>query len=129
MFVTSFVLQLNLYFVYFRGLSPTYENHDKVSKINTALKDRSLKTWFDEDRMEAESIDDQMISGIDNAEVILVFITERYIEKVGGSNQGDNCKKEFNYAQLHQKKMIAVVMEEACYDKKKMDWCCWYVSW
>ena len=94
-------------------------NHDKVSVINKALQKRGLNTWFDEDRMEADSIDDQMTSGIDNTEVVLVFITERYIGKVGGSNLGDNCKKEFNYAQLHQKGMIAVVMEEACYDKKK----------
>ena len=43
-----------------------------LGEINTALKDRSLKTWFDEYRMEADSIDDQMISGIDNAEVIFV---------------------------------------------------------
>ena len=40
-----------------------------------------------------------MCSGIDGATVVIVFITKRYCDKVGGtSGQEDNCKLEFNYA-------------------------------
>jgi surface protein len=80
-----------------------------------------LTTWFDEDRMEADDIDRQMIKGIDNTKVVLVFITERYISKVGGDNDDDNCLKEFRYAikRKGKKNMIAIVMEEAYHDQTK----------
>ena len=33
------------------------DNHKRVSKINKALKERGLITWFDEDRMEGSIVD------------------------------------------------------------------------
>ena len=73
-------------------------NHDRVSKINSALKLRGFETWFDDDRMIGR-IDQQMVDGIDNTSVILVFITKRYMEKINGTNPKDNCQKEFTYAE------------------------------
>jgi hypothetical protein len=87
-------------------------NHDRVAAINRELKSLGFVTWFDSDRMTGDVVD-QMVSGIDNASVIIVFVTQRYMNKVNGSNANDNCRKEFKYATQRKSstKMIPVVME------------------
>jgi hypothetical protein len=59
-----------------------------------------------------------MASGIENAQCVVVFITRRYVDKVGGTNPEDNCQLEFNYASRRKgaNKMIAVVMESRMAD-------------
>jgi hypothetical protein len=52
-------------------------NHERVSKINEALKIKGLVTWFDSDRMEGNIVK-MMCDGIDNAQLILTFISQRY---------------------------------------------------
>jgi WD40 repeat protein len=88
------------------------DNHERVATINDALKSTGFITWFDSERMTGD-IADQMVTGIDNASVIIVFVTQRYMEKVNGSNANDNCRKEFKYAAQKKSstKMIPVVME------------------
>jgi WD40 repeat protein len=56
---------------------------------------------------------DQMVSGINSSSVIIVFITQRYMNKVNGLDANDNCRKEFKYAAQKKSstKMIPVVME------------------
>jgi hypothetical protein len=90
-------------------------NHERVGQINEALKARGINTWFDSDRMQG-NIMAQMCAGIDNTNCFVVFITQNYIEKVGGANAADNCKKEFNYAErrLTGQSMVAVCMEPRC---------------
>ena len=87
-------------------------NHGRVTEVNVALKAAGLTTWFDEDKMTGNVVD-QMCGGIDRATVVIVFITQRYCDKVGGSAQGDNCKMEFSYACRRRgiSNMVAVVME------------------
>lgn len=89
------------------------DNHQRVSAINHALKQKGLITWFDEEKMKG-NIKEQMTKGIDNSQCIVVFITQRYVEKVASDNAEDNCKLEFNYSCLRKtaNKMVAVVMEE-----------------
>ena len=55
----------------------------------------------------------QMCKGIENSDTAVVFITQRYAQKVA-SEEDDNCKMEFAYSvhRLGVKKMIPVVMEE-----------------
>ena len=54
-----------------------------------------------------------MCSGIDRTQAVLVFVTKKYVDKVAGTNTRDNCKKEFQYAELKKSAqfMIPVVME------------------
>jgi hypothetical protein len=54
---------------------------------------------------------DQMVSGIDNSSVIIVFVTQRYMTKVNGSNANDNCRKEFKYATDTKSSTKMMVME------------------
>ena len=95
------------------------DNHQRVSRINKALQRKGLRTWFDEEKMKG-NIRDQMRKGIDDSTGIIVYITERYIEKVSGNKADDNCKMEFDYASLTKtaKCMLAVVMEQTCQDPR-----------
>jgi len=103
-------------------------NHVRVSRLNEKLKRENFSTWFDEDRMEGNIVD-AMCNGIDNSKIVLIFVTQRYIDKVGccqtdnnpNPNPDDNCKREFEYA--HRKKtsklMISILMEEEAKDTSK----------
>eukprot|EP00296_Roombia_truncata_P007754 JP446206.1.p1 GENE.JP446206.1~~JP446206.1.p1 ORF type:complete len:265 (+),score=37.85 JP446206.1:91-795(+) len=74
------------------------DNHAEVAAVNTALKQRGIRTWFDQDRMEGV-ITKQMQQGIDRAATVVTFITKRYMSKVDGDNEKDNCQREFLYAE------------------------------
>jgi 5,10-methenyltetrahydromethanopterin hydrogenase len=66
-------------------------NHDVVALVNKELKKLGVITWFDAERMEGQ-ITDQMCHGINEAAVVAVFVTQRYIDKVFGKEENDNCK-------------------------------------
>jgi len=89
------------------------DNHARVALLNAALQKRGLRTWFDAEKMQG-NIKKQMVSGIDNTQCVVVFITKRYNEKVAGENAEDNCQLEFNYAALRKSavRMVSVVMED-----------------
>ena len=95
-------------------------NHDRVSKVNKWLKENGIICWFDEERMKGNIVQ-QMCNGIDNASIVIVFITKNYITKIvgrGPKEQGDNCLIEYNYC-LNRKttsKMLAVVHESCCFN-------------
>eukprot|EP00296_Roombia_truncata_P007815 JP446268.1.p1 GENE.JP446268.1~~JP446268.1.p1 ORF type:complete len:426 (+),score=101.51 JP446268.1:74-1279(+) len=90
------------------------DNHAEVAAVNTALKQRGIRTWFDQDRMEGV-VAKQMQRGIDRAATVVTFITKRYMSKVDGDNEKDNCQREFLYAQLTKPEaMIAVPMHRDC---------------
>lgn len=88
-------------------------NHEKVKKINMELKQRGIKTWFDENKIDG-NIRFKMAEGIDNTKCVVVFITREYRDKVNGIDMKDNCKYEFTYAmnQMGSQNMIPVVMEK-----------------
>ena len=95
-------------------------NHARVSAMNKALQARGLRTWFDEEEMEGR-VRQVMSDGIDSTQCVIVFVTERYIDKVAGKGvekSKDNCLYEFSYSVRIKgpHKMIAVVMEDRCKD-------------
>jgi len=67
-------------------------NHDRVSRVNRALKGFGINTWFDEERMQEGNIRMKMAEGVDQASAMIVFVTNRYASKVNGSDLRDNCK-------------------------------------
>ena len=95
------------------------DNHQRVSLINKELKECGYETWFDEEKMEGNIVK-QMCQGIDQTKGIIVFITRRYLKKVNGEDNSDNCKLEFNYASRRKtsSKMVAVVMDKSMHDTK-----------
>jgi len=101
-------------------------NHKRVIQFKNALQSCGIQNlWLDEERMTGDIIK-QMCNGIDQSGLIIVFITQNYIEKVAGrgpKGDNDNCLLEFNYANRKKgsSKLIAVVMEESCSDSNKWD--------
>ncbi|OQR90379.1 hypothetical protein ACHHYP_05582 [Achlya hypogyna] len=88
------------------------DNHARVSKINAFLRARKLRTWFDEDQM-AGNILKAMANGIEESQIVIVFVTQSYQNKVNGDNANDNCQLEFGMANATQTPqwMVPVVME------------------
>ena len=84
-------------------------NHEICKMIAANLKAKGLIIWFDEDEMHGD-IRQAVADGIDNTSCVVVFITKRYVEKVGSGNTSDNCCFEFKCA--HRKFLLAVVMED-----------------
>ena len=96
------------------------DNHERVRRLFNFLEKRGLRIWFDAERMEGDVVD-AMCDGIDNTTVFIACITSKYNDKVGSSNEHDNCRKEFKYAagRLSAAKMLPVVMENSMLDQKK----------
>jgi len=96
------------------------DNHGRVSRVNRALRDAGYAPWFDEEQMRG-NVKTMMADSVDASACVVVFITERYIEKASGkgpSGENDNCFFELNCA-LHSPKLgvarlIPVVMEPRC---------------
>ena len=88
--------------------------HHRVFELVKKLRDCGWKTWFDEEDMKG-NIDAAMAEGIDNADVVLVCLTETYCKKVNETAKNlrsrDNCLKEWTYANARNKLMIPIVME------------------
>ena len=103
------------------------DNHNRVVKFKKHLekKHKMDSLWLDEERMTGNIVK-QMSDGIDNSRFVIVFVTQKYIDKVacrGPNGDRDNCHLEFHYAANRKgsSKMIAVVMEDACSDSKHWD--------
>ena len=88
------------------------DNHARVSELNTKLKERGLRTWFDNERMTGDIVA-MMCDGVEKSAVFLSCITHRYVSKVASPND-DNCKAEFSHAVRRRttRNMIPVVMEQ-----------------
>ena len=83
-----------------------------MKRINEAIQKQGIDTWFDEERMSGDTRQ-QMVEGIENSDVIVVFITDAYRTKINQGDGRDNCRFEFKHA-FEQKGpgvMIPVVME------------------
>ena len=59
--------------------------HARISLVNQYLESMGLRTCFDEEPMQGNVLD-RMCGGIDDAECVVVFVTQNYLEKVGGVN-------------------------------------------
>ena len=84
-----------------------------MKRINDAIKARGVIPWFDEERMSGGDTRQKMVEGIENSDVIVVFITDTYRDKINEGDGRDNCLFEFKHAfeQKGPKVMIPVVME------------------
>lgn len=90
------------------------DNHQRVQKVNDALKTRGLVTWFDSEQMTGQ-IRQAMTDALYSTCCLLVFITREYENKVNMSEKTDNCYYEFNVAaNCHlADARIPVVMEKS----------------
>ena len=95
------------------GRTTKRNNHQRVSTLNKALKERATgrgSTRGDGRSQQADA------GGIDGSKIIIVFVTQRYMEKVNGDGErGDdgNCKFEFDTCLKKASRLYPVVMERA----------------
>ena len=70
------------------------------------------QTRFDWDRMKDVHFE-QIAQGIENTQSAIVFIRQKYIDKVNAENPGDSYIREFSYAAVKKtsSNMVAVLME------------------
>ena len=87
-------------------------NHKRVAVVVDALKKKGVNVWFDETHMKGNILD-AMCKGIDTSDVVLVFVTDRYIRKVETGNDNDNVRREFMYAKDYPDKMIAIRFDDS----------------
>jgi hypothetical protein len=73
-------------------------NHKRVKEVVRLLRDAGHTVWFDENNMKGNILDD-MCTGIDESDAVLVFVTRNYMQKVSSGDDMDNCRREFMYAQ------------------------------
>ena len=66
-------------------------------------------------------IDDRMAEEIEQINCVVVFMTQKYHEKVNGNIANDNCKLEFSQAKRMKTngKLIVVVMEPCMTNTKE----------
>jgi len=90
-------------------------NHERVKILSKLLLNKGYSVWFDENEI-IGNIDNSIMKGITNAQVVLVCLTEKYCNKINNSvyhnSPNDNCYKEWNFCLFKQKKIIPVIMEK-----------------
>lgn len=91
------------------------DNHTRARKLCRHLRNTGLTVWFDEDNLKCGNIYSVMARGINDAEVMVVCITRKYIEKINNGLHNmrsiDNCACEWSCAIAHRKPIIAAIME------------------
>lgn len=92
------------------------DTHRRVRILTRVLRRIGWTVWFDETDMKG-NIDSSMARGVENADVFLVCLTQKYVEKVSEEStkhcSDDNCLKEWNYAMIRKKRLLPIVFE-AC---------------
>lgn len=90
-------------------------NHHRCIEFANKLKNIGYNVWIDNDEM-IGNIDNAIIKGINNCHVVLLCLTEKYINKINNAivnqNLNDNCYKEWNYSLFKKKIIIPIIMEE-----------------
>ena len=89
-------------------------NHIRVKHLARLLISKGYSVWFDENDI-IGNIDNSIIKGITNCEIVIVCLTESYCNKINNSvyenKPNDNCYKEWNFCLFKNKKIIPLVME------------------
>jgi len=93
------------------------DNHERVARMNNALKGAGKKTWFDEERLTGNVVQ-QITTGIQNTEKVVVFVTRMYMKKLEVEDRPEFCRDEFLLAfrTLNPQDVIPVVMEPEMLD-------------
>ena len=81
--------------------------HHRVASVVRELAGRGFKVWFDETNMKGNILD-AMCRGIEAADVVLVFITKNYMNKVASGRGTDNVRREFMFAAHHPERLLPI---------------------
>lgn len=91
------------------------DNHSRVRKLSNLLKIKGWTTWLDENEI-YDNIDYSILTGISNADAILICLTSSYFSKLNKAIKNptnrDSCLKEWTLASSSNKILIPVIMEK-----------------
>ena len=82
-------------------------NHARVAVVVEKLCDRGIEVWFDASHMSGNLLD-SMCRGMDESDLVLLFVTQNYMRKVESRDEADNVRREFMYAANTPKKLLAI---------------------
>ena len=95
------------------------DNHQRCKLLGDTLTKYGYTIWFDTYDM-LGNIDYSIIKGINNCKIVLICLTETYINKINNAvynnHPNDNCYKEWNYSIFKQKIIIPIIMECSAID-------------
>ena len=87
---------------------------EKLINLKSYLEKMDYSVWIDQEDL-FNHIDSSMVSGINNSEVILIFISKKYYKKIDNAskrlNYTDNCFKECSYSVNSGKLCIPVIID------------------
>jgi len=82
-------------------------NHARVAKVVFELRKCGVHVWFDDTHMKG-NIMDAMCRGIEESDVVLVFVTRNYMTKVERGDDTDNVRREFMFASATPQKFVPI---------------------
>ncbi|KDO26097.1 hypothetical protein SPRG_08458 [Saprolegnia parasitica CBS 223.65] len=88
-------------------VSHATEDASVASAISKTLSNRGIATWAASETNHARD------AGLANARCVLVLVTQRYMDDVGGSGNRGQCQREFNAALKQHKPVIAILLDPA----------------
>jgi hypothetical protein len=90
-------------------------NRERVAQFAAALLGMNWTVWVDYRMITVGSIDAMVVDGIEESDVVVVFLTRSYMRKVQYALRNprlrDSCCKEWSYAMARQKIIQPVIME------------------
>ena len=86
-------------------------NHARVSSVVNSLRKRNIRVWFDETHMKGNILD-AMCKGIEESDVVLIFVTCNYMKKVEQGVDTDNVRREFMFASATPQKLVPIRFDD-----------------
>lgn len=86
-------------------------NHARVASVVTSLRKRNIRVWFDETHMKGNILD-AMCKGIEDSDVVLIFVTCNYMKKVEQGGDTDNVRREFMFASATPEKLVPIRFDD-----------------
>lgn len=122
--VSIFNEKYDVFFSYDHDEDIDSRNLKRISKINDSLTARGFRVCFIPHDIKTKAQRDDVVSRIDSSSCTIIFITQRYMQKIA-SNEQDEVKDavELQFYEAHKKsidRMVSVVMEGRC--RRKQDW-------
>ncbi|KAH9262339.1 hypothetical protein BASA82_000607 [Batrachochytrium salamandrivorans] len=73
-----------------------HRTHVIASELNTYLKGKGIRTWFDNEQVGHREVSNAVVNGMDNSDWMIVVLSTEYIVRVNATaNVG--CRPEFKY--------------------------------
>eukprot|EP01052_Picozoa_sp_SAG31_P067364 SAG31_NODE_26155_length_447_cov_1.051724_1_plen_116_part_10 len=94
-------------------ISYQWDSQDIVSRARAEIEAKGIKTWMDISGGIGNDIYQSMADGVQNAAVVLAFMTRKY-------QDSDNCKLELKFAKQSGVPVIPIMLESSGW--KPTDW-------